>query len=213
MSNESGFNWKYLIPGYGIYLINKSETPGKGKFIALNIFIILVLLGFIGSGGEETSSASSGNGSAQVADQTSEKQQAAWKVGDVIKTEKFEITVSSVTNRGSVGGEFMSEKAADGALFVVVNFKYKNITKEPITAFSMPDMKIIDPNGTEYDEASGATAYYQAEINLNKKAVSDLNPGITQKDATVFEVSRDLWKSKGWKLVIDADEDIEVLVK
>ena len=54
MSNESGFNWKYLIPGYGIYLINKSEMQGKGKFIALNIFIILIILGFIGSEGEET---------------------------------------------------------------------------------------------------------------------------------------------------------------
>lgn len=213
MSNESGFNWKYLIPGYGIYLINKSETPGKGKFIALNVFIILILLGVISSGGEESTSASSENKNVTATERSAEQQQAAWKAGDAIKTEKFEITVSSVTNRGSVGGEFMSEKAADGALFVVVNFKYKNITKEPITAFSMPDMKIVDPNGTEYDEASGATAYYQAEINLNKKAVSDLNPGITQKDAVVFEVSRDLWKSKGWKLIIDADEDIEVMVK
>jgi len=213
MSNESGFNWKYLIPGYGIYLINKSETPGKGKFIALNIFIILVILGFIGSGGEETSSASSGNESAQVADQSAEKQQAAWKVGDSIKTGKFEIIVTSVSNRNSVGGQYMSEKPAEGAMFVVVNFKYKNITKEPITSFSFPDIKIIDPNGTDYDEATGATIYYHTEIDLNKKSLSDLNPGITQKDATVFEVSREMWKSKGWKLIIDADEDIEVMVK
>ena len=213
MSNESGFNWKYLIPGYGIYLINKSETPGKGKFIALNVFIILILLGVISSGGEESTSASNENKTVTAAEQSAEQQQAAWKVGDAIKTEKFEITVSSVTNRGSVGGEFMSERAADGALFVVVNFKYRNITKEPIGSFSMPDIKIIDPNGTEYDEAAGATAYYQTEINLNKKAVSDLNPGITQKDAVIFEVSRDLWKNKGWKLVIDADEDVEVMVK
>ena len=28
MSNETGFNWKYLIPGYGCYVIKKSETNG-----------------------------------------------------------------------------------------------------------------------------------------------------------------------------------------
>ena len=213
MSNESGFNWKYLIPGYGIYLINKSETPGKGKFIALNVCIILILLGIISSGGEESTTASSGNDSSKVAEQAAEKQQAAWKVGDVIKTEKFEITVTSVANRNSVGGQFMNEKPAEGGMFVVVNFKYRNITKEPISSFSMPDINIIDPNGTKYDEAAGATALYQADSNLNTKAISDLNPGITQKDAIVFEVARDLWKSTGWKLVIDADEDIEVQIK
>ncbi len=39
MTNESGFNWKYLIPGYGIYLINKSEMQGKRMYIELNILL------------------------------------------------------------------------------------------------------------------------------------------------------------------------------
>ena len=43
----------------------------------------------------------------------------------------------------------------------------------------------------------------QAEIDLNKKAISDINPGITQKDATVFEVSKNLWKTRdgNWLLM------------
>ncbi|HPS57629.1 MAG TPA: DUF4352 domain-containing protein [Spirochaetota bacterium] len=213
MSNESGFNWKYLIPGYGIYLINKSEMQGKGKFIALNVIIILIVLGIIGSGPENTTTASSGGSNVQTSEQGAQEQTSAWKVGDTIKTEKFEIKVSSVTNRGSVGGQYLSEKAPDGAVFVVVNFSYKNISKEPVTSFSMPEVKIVDPNGTAYDEAVAATGYYQTEIDLNKKSLSDLNPGITQKDAIVFEVSKDLWKSNGWKLVIDADEDLEVVIK
>jgi hypothetical protein len=32
------------------------------------------------------------------------------KVGEKIKTDKFEITVSSVTPRNSVGGEFINQK-------------------------------------------------------------------------------------------------------
>jgi len=217
MSNESGFNWKYLIPVYGLFIISKSGTVSKNKMILLNIIVSLVIMGIIGSSGEDNKSVA-GNSekkqtTEQITGQEASEEKAKWKIGDSIKTEKFDIKVISVTTRASVGGSYMNEKAADGAVFVIVNFSYKNITKEPISSFSVPDVNIFDPNGTEYDEAAGATVYYHTEINLNKKAISDINPGIAQKDATVFEVSRDLWKSKGWKLIIDADEDIEVQIK
>jgi len=208
MSNENGFNWKYLIPGYGCYVIKKSETTGKGKFYALNVFMTLVLLGIIGGDSDDGKTVSGSSGT-----ETEVSEKVKWKIGDSIKTEKFDIKVSSVTTKASVGGSYLSEKAADGAIFIAVNFNYKNITKEPIGSSSVPEIKIFDPNGVEYDEASGATAYYQTEINLNKKIISDINPGISQKDAVVFEVSKDLWKNKGWKLVLDADEDIEIMIK
>lgn len=213
MSEKIIFNWKYLIPGYGIYLITKSEKTGKSKFIVLNVLIIIFLLGIIGSSEEDTKSVNPATTGNQKTEQKADEEKKAWKIGESIKTEKFDLKVSSVTTRVSVGGKYMNEKAADGAVFMIVNFSYKNITKEPIGSFSVPDVKVIDPNGTKYDEAAGATAYYQTEINLNKKAISDINPGITQKDATVFEVSKDLWKSKGWKLLVDADEDIEIQIK
>lgn len=213
MSEKLEFNWKYLIPGYGIYLITKSGKVGKDKFIGLNIFITIVLLAIIGSSGEESKAVNPSTDNKEVVEQKAVEENKAFKIGDSIKTEKFDLKVSSVTTRASVGGNFMNEKASDGAVFMIVNFSYKNITKKPINSFSVPDVKIFDPNGTEYDEAAGATIYYHAEINLNKKAISDINPGITQKDATVFEISKELWKSKGWKLVVDADEDIEFQIK
>jgi len=136
-----------------------------------------------------------------------------YKIGDLIKTDEFEIKISSATTRASVGEEYLREKAADGAVFLIVNFSYKNISKEPINSFGVPKVTVIDPRGTKYDDASGATSSYGMEINLNKKVLSDINPGITQKDATVFEISKDLWKTKGWKLLIDADKDIELDIK
>jgi len=212
MSNKSGFNWKYLIPVYGLFIISKSDSKSKNKLIWLNIFASVVIVAFIGGAGEDSKTVSGDTGIKQSSEQVAEKK-TGWKIGDSIKTEKFEVKVSSATTGTIVGGEYMKEKAAEGAIFVIVNFSYKNITKEPIGSFSVPNMKIIDPNGTKYDETSGATSYYQAEIEINKKAFSDINPGITQKDATVFEVSKELWKSNGWKLIIDADKDIEVQIK
>jgi len=213
MSNESNFNWKYLIPVYGLFFISKSASTGKNKMILLNIITSIIIIGIIAEAGEDDSTISGGSDNKQTTEQKASEKKAKWKIGDSIKTEKFDLKVSSVITRASVGGDYLNEKAADGATFLIINFSYKNITKEPIGSFSVPDVKVIDPNGTKYDEASGATSYYQTEIDLNKKAISDINPGITQKDATVFEISKDLWTSKGWKLLIDADEDIEVQIK
>ncbi len=135
-----------------------------------------------------------------------------YKVGDIIKTGKFEIKVSSVKVRKSVGGEFLSEKAADGASFICVNFQYKNISKEP-TSSAVKVKHLLDPNGTKYDEASGASIHYQTENNFNTKVLSDVNPGITIKDGEVFEVANELWKNKGWKAVLDTDDDdVEVSI-
>ncbi len=212
MSNESGFNWKYLIPIYGLFVISKSESTSKNKLIVLNIFFSIIVFAIIGSAGEDSKTVP-GDSNSQVADQKVSEEKPKWKIGDSIKTEKFDIKIGTVTTKGRIGNEYLNEKAADGAIFIAVNFNYKNITKEPIGAYSVPKVKIIDPNGTQYDEADSATIYYQTEINLNKKITSDINPGITQKDATVFEVSKELWNSKGWKLVIKADDDIEIDIK
>jgi len=50
-------------------------------------------------------------------------------------------------------------------------------------------------------------------INLNKKVASNLNPGISQTDASVFEVSKEIWAKKGWKVRVSADKNIEITIK
>jgi len=135
------------------------------------------------------------------------------KLNEAIKTDKFAVTVTSVTPRSWVGNEFLNEKAPTGATFIAVNFNYKNISKEPISSFSVPDVKLIDPNNVTYEPAVGASGYYAAQINLNKKVASNLNPGISQTDASVFEVSKEIWAKKGWKVRVSADKNIEITIK
>jgi len=83
-------------------------------------------------------------------------------LNEAIKTDKFAVTVTSVTPRSWVGNEFLNEKAPTGATFIAVNFNYKNISKEPISSFSVPDVKLIDPNNVTYEPAVGASGYYAA---------------------------------------------------
>jgi len=71
------------------------------------------------------------------------------KAGEIVKTDKFEITLTSVSVSGIVGDKYFGEKAPEGAIFLIVNYKSKNITKETISAYDLPKIESIsDPNGT-----------------------------------------------------------------
>jgi hypothetical protein len=131
-----------------------------------------------------------------------QKEVKLWKIGDLIKSDNFEVKISSVNTRASIGGEWFNEKAPEGAIFLTVNFSYKNIAKEPVSPSNVPNINLVDPNGTKYEEASGATAFYHTEIKIDKKIFSNINPGITQRDAVVFEIARENWNTKGWKLLL-----------
>ena len=135
-------------------------------------------------------------------------------VGKRVKTDKFDLRVSRVFTRRSVGGMFLKEKAPKGAVFVIVRFDYKNITKEPISSFSFPSIELISPDGTKYESASGAKLAYSAQAKIDRKSLSDLNPSLSSNDAEVFEVASSLWKGgKGWIIKVDADKGIDVKVK
>lgn len=164
----------------------------KSVIAVLPILILFVLLGLACSDSNEP--------------------QIQAKLNEKIATEKFEVTVTSVKSKTKVGTDFIEEVAPEGAVFVIIDFNYKNITDQPINSFSLPDIKIIDPNNAAYDEAIGASASYSTQMKLETKIASDLNPGIGQKDAAVFEVSKDIWAQKGWKMIIKADKNIEILI-
>lgn len=135
------------------------------------------------------------------------------KVGTTGKTEKFEITLISVSTKGYVGqyvaDTLMGEKAPEGATFIAISYKLKNISKEPIGAFSVPSVKLVSPEGTKYDENAAAGVFYKIEQKMDEKILSDINPSITIRTGTIFEVAKELWQKKGWKIIFDADSDIE----
>lgn len=179
-------------------------------------FAALFILTLISSGGNKENSANLEDSSRQESTSSGVKRETKkedlYKVMDVFNTEKFEIKVVSVKARKSVGGEFFAEKAADGASFICINFQYKNISTKP-TSSAIKIKHLLDPNGVEYNEATGASAVYQTDSNFNTKILSETNPGITIKDGAVFEVADILWKNKGWKVVLLTDEsDIEVSI-
>ena len=63
---KKGFNWKYLIPFYGFYLIYKSDDVKKGMSYFLNVVVTLIIIGIIG-GDENKTSSSATNAQNQTA--------------------------------------------------------------------------------------------------------------------------------------------------
>lgn len=175
----------------------------RHKFLSfVGIVIVLVVLVSVFSGEPDPATVSSASG-------TSGPAQTA-KVGDTITTDKFEITVMSVEQRDSVGDDLFNSKPAEGGVYIAVQWKYKNISDEPVSSFSVPTIKLFDSNDTKYSSDVGSSGSFATELKLDRKLLSDLNPGITVNDADVFEVARDSFEKGGWKLMLDSDKDVYV---
>lgn len=179
------------------------------------MIIILAGIGNLGSneGNSNTQSATTtSNSSSKKETKEQPKEQQVFKVGDVIKTNKFEITITSIQEKAKVGSQYFESSPSEGGTYVAIQWKYKNTSDKPIGAFSFPVVRLLDKNGTKYDSDITASSSFATELKLDEKILSDLNPGITVKAASVFEVSKDSFKQGGWKLLVDADKDMNVNV-
>ena len=162
-------------------------------------FVVIGGIGALSGSGKESSS------STPAGDKKEGTTQPTYKTNDVIAAKNMEITITSVTQKNSVGGQYFNEAPSEGATLVVVQWQYKNISDKPLKSYSFPSIKLTDQNGTEYRSDIGKTSTYATEIKLDRKLFSDLNPGITVKDAEVFEISKETYSKGGWKVRINAD--------
>jgi len=127
------------------------------------------------------------------------------EIGANFRTDKFEIQISSVELRSSVGKTFFVSKPSEGAIYLAVVWNYKNIYSKPISSFDNPTLYLIAPDGTKYYSDIDASGSFATEQDNNAKILSDLNPGIKVQTSKVFEVSKELFSEESWKLLVDAD--------
>lgn len=128
-------------------------------------------------------------------------------VGEVIQARDAELTVTEVTEREAVGPDFMSEQASEGGVLIAVRYSIKNVSAKPMKSYAAPTLTLIDPGGIEYKPDVGKSGSYAAELDLDQKIFSDLNPGITTRGATVFEVSAEAFDPATWALIVNGDKD------
>ena len=188
----------------------KQKSGFFGKIFKLIGILVVGIIVLSLLGGEEKPNSiivKKGDGSTQ------EQAEPNIEIGDIFSTKKFEIQIKDKHQMKEIGEGVFSSTANEGAIYVGVIWNYKNISDKPIGAFSTPDLKLIDPNGNKYDPDIGASTTFATVFNVDEKAFSDLNPGITAKAVDVFEVSEQLFNFSTWKILVDADQDIEVRFK
>ncbi|MFZ5376615.1 MAG: hypothetical protein ACOZAN_03030 [Patescibacteria group bacterium] len=199
----------------GLYLMWKHKVWNMPIRIILSVFFALVVMGQILSPKSSTP-VSQGNEQQQVEPQqnsnqpsvvptTIAKTQEIFTLQQAITAKSLETTITSVATKSSVGNAYVKETASEGGVLIAVDYKYKNISDKPLNSFNRPTVNLIDANGTEYDSDVGKTSTYSVETNLDSKVFSDLNPGITVKDAKVFEVSKDNFDESTWMVQVKID--------
>jgi hypothetical protein len=102
-----------------------------------------------------------------------------------------------------VGLDIAPAVAADGGVLVLIRFSVTNLSAKPVSAANLPEIKLVDDKGTQYAPDAGKTGLYAMASKFDSKLFSDLNPGITVKNAVVFEVSKDSFNPATWVVVTD----------
>lgn len=170
----------------------------------LGLFIVLIII-LVSVGGDKDKSENTTTSSSNESGDTKKAEQVVYKVNEPIKSDSVELTITSIQEKKQVGSEYFQSNPSEGGTYVAVQWKYKNTSDKPIGMFSHPRINLVDSAGTSYDADIDASGNYATEIKLDRKIVSDLNPGITVNDASVFEVSKESYAKGEWSLMIKSD--------
>lgn len=138
---------------------------------------------------------------------TGEKQTTSenFQIGEVVTTDNFEFTVTNAYVLDNLGA---GKKVPEGAVYVVVEYEYKNISKQAISSWDLPKVKLADGNDAVYSQDMDADWYFDGYSD--SKIMSDMNPGIKSKDAKIFEVAIEVLNAGGMKVYVQADQEFLV---
>jgi len=159
--------------------------------IILGIFILLVIVGLFGSGGDNTSDNSTSNQVGSGGDNTSnvttseaaaEPTPETYKVGDRVVVGERAYTITDVRTASSVGDDFTKQTAT--GIFVIVTMTVENIGKESAT-MSSGDVKIIDSEGRTFESDTEAWTALKENILLKQ-----IQPGLPVMGQTIFDVPK-----------------------
>jgi hypothetical protein len=180
----------------------------------IGAIILISIISSMGGGEESTETATTTTTTEETKSEetkTEAPKETIYKINDVLKVDdKAEVTVTKVEELASVGDEYLNKKASDGGTFVAVQYTIKNVSKEPIGAFSLPTIALMDEAKTEYDSDLDATSNYAIQTDIdNSKILSDLNPNIKVTDVQVFEISKESYATGKWFITI-GDQKIQI---
>lgn len=148
--------------------------------------------------------------SAAFSNTSTSKETIIYNVGDIINMNNYEITITAAHQKNKVGTKYSSSTPSEGGIYIAIDFKYKNISDKPLNMWNFPTVKLVDGNGVEYHSDINASSCYEMEKNTDSKFLSNLNPGITVTDSSVFEISSESYNDNEWFVLIDFNVRVKI---
>jgi hypothetical protein len=107
-----------------------------------------------------------------------------WSLGD------FSYRVTNIQSRRRLGNDFVSETAAPGASFVIVEYVETNNGQESVTGMA-DTCTLRDVRGRTFRPSSRAQTALLMSGRSHDLALSELQPSVPHQSATAFEVPND----------------------
>lgn len=137
---------------------------------------MIVVMGILAGCGESTVEKVEGTGQEQEAKQEQKQKQETFKVGDTVKFDGLNVTLSKV--RESKGDEFMDPQ---NDKFLVIQLEIENTTDKAQTVSSMLQMNLVDKEGVSMD--------YSITGDEKGKLDGEIGPGRKMKGEIAFDVT------------------------
>lgn len=174
---------------------NKKSIFKKWWFWLIAIFVVI---GILGSDGDEKDNAQSIDTSAnnvtteaqENAETVEEEKEAIYNIGDSFNSGDIGVVIESVEEKTEFesGNQFINNVTTEGK-FVAVTAKLTNNDKKSRT-FSSTQFKLIDDQGREFETlTSGELMMILGDNNL---FLESCNPGMSRTGIFVFEVPSDI---------------------
>jgi TM2 domain-containing membrane protein YozV len=191
----------------GNKIIRKSGD-GKKLGILFGIFVVLIIVVIVIAVNIPSDSSTSNSLNIVKSSLNTVNTEPLSNLGDTLKASSIYLIVTNIKPLSSIGGNDFVEatRPSEGAIYLTVQYKYKNISNKALGMFSKPTISLVDPNGNSYDADIAASGAFAMEVDDNEKVISDLNPGISVKSSTVFEVANELLQQPGWCLHVEFDD-------
>lgn len=181
----------------GLYALWKNSSIAKGWKIGVTIFFAIVVLAQIGKdkdGKTSSSSSSSDNSTSTQSEQKAEAPKGVG-VGQVLKTQYFEIVVNKVSLNESVntGNEFADLKAEQGNMYLIINATFKNIDNE--SRMLMDGSVWINYNGKDYEFDKAETVMLEGWGLI----LDQINPLTSKTTNLVYKIPAEIKGDAYWQ--------------
>lgn len=186
---------------------SKAQSPGKSSNTVIIAAASIVAVGIVvaalmlKTGNEAVAPVASGDGS-----QSSQSDGSQTKRND-----SLEVTISGVTTKQTVGTSLMTAEAGEDNVYLAVRWKYTNLTATPLDISTMPELTLVDQNGSVYESDHFANSYYSDQLKIPTRM--NANPGLKIAQASVFEIGADQYKSSKWRVIVNGDDSLSFVVQ